>query len=334
MYFDGGIERNFSTDEIICTLRDSQGKILQNSSISGFHLFNDGYKIFRFNKTLSKGPYFITCCLNSPDPDENHEYPIKFYYANRSYEKGSRYISAGNDFDNWNARKIAQGDALFKVTINVEETIKTSDRSYAYPPNVPKKPSGPSLGLVGTEYSFSTSAIDLNNDNIMYIFDWGDGTSSPSKYYNSSFSASETHSWNFLGNYSIKVRATDSHGFVSHWSEQSRIVIESPDKEGILVLGQQAILYFLAIFGLYSLLNKFELSSLFKKYLRGKYSNIDTNNLLDSTITRGSFTGLILSGVFSTYLEYDINITNVVFVTVSCIFIFIVKLRNYKKSNL
>ena len=336
LYFDSGIERNFSTDEIICNLRDSQGKILQNSSIHGFYLFDCGYKTFRFNKTLSKGSYIITCYLNSPNPGENHEYPIKFYYYNDSYVKGSRYSSFGNDFNNWDTWKITQGDASFKVIINEEETIKL-------PPNVPEKPSGPSLGLIGIEYSVSTSAIDPNNDKIMYIFDWGDGTSSHSKYYNSSFSASEKHSWNFSGNYSIKVKATNSNGSISSWSEQSRIIIESPDKERIeklvekrfreklFVEVQQAFLYFLSIIGLYFLLSKFGLFSLFKKPLRGKYSNIDIENLLNFTITVGSFIGLILSGVFAAYLDYNSNITNVIFIIISCIIVFVIKLRNYKK---
>ena len=299
MYFNIGIERNFSTDEIICNLRDSQGKILQNSSIHGFYLFDCGYKTFRFNKTLSKGSYIITCYLNSPNPGENHEYPIKFYYYNDSYVKGSRYSSFGNDFNNWDTWKITQGDASFKVIINEEETIKL-------PPNVPEKPSGPSLGLIGIEYSVSTSAIDPNNDKIMYIFDWGDGTSSHSKYYNSSFSASEKHSWNFSGNYSIKVMATNSNGSISSWSEQSRITIKAQDKEEIeeivekrfrekiLLTFFEGILVFLSIIGILSLLNK---------VLR-KMPKISTEKiqLLTFPLAFASFIGFTVSGIFDSNL--------------------------------
>ena len=298
MCFSSGIKRNFSTHEIICNLRDSQGKILQNSSIHGFYYFDYGYKTFRFNKNLSKGSYIITCCLNSPNPDENHEYPIKFYYSNNSYIKGSRYISFGDDCNNFNTWKITQGDALFKVIINEEETIK--------PPNVPEKTSGPSLGLIGIEYSFSTSAIDPNNDKIMYIFDWGDGTSSHSKYYDSSFSASEKHSWSFSGNYSIKVRATNSNGSISSWSEQSRITIKAQDKEEIeeivekrfrekiLLTFFEGILVFILIIGFLSLLNK--VSSKIPKI------NTEKIQLLTFPLAFASFIGFTVSGIFDSNL--------------------------------
>ena len=305
MYFNIGIERNFSTDEIICNLRDSQGKILQNSSIHGFYLFDYGYKTFRFNKTLSEGSYIVTCYLNSPFPYENHEYPIKYYYSD-SYVKGSRYISFGNDFNNWDTWKITQGDASFKVIINEEETIKTPDKSHALPPNVPEKPSGPSLGLIGIEYSFSTSAIDQNNDKIMYIFDWGDGTSSHSEYYNSSFSASEKHSWNYLGNYSIKVMATNSNGSISSWSEQSRITIKAQDKEEIEEIVEKrfrekilltffgGILVFLIILGSFSLLN-----IVLSKIPR---INKEKVQLLAIPLASASFIDIIISGIFDSNL--------------------------------
>jgi hypothetical protein len=88
------------------------------------------------------------------------------------------------------------------------------------PPDKPSKPSGPTSGRVGTSYSYSSSTIDPDGDQIYYLFDWGDGTTSGWKGpYNSGDLATESHVWHAPGTYSIKVKAKDVHGEESVWSD-------------------------------------------------------------------------------------------------------------------
>ncbi len=88
------------------------------------------------------------------------------------------------------------------------------------PPNKPSRPSGPTRGFVGREYSYSTSAVDPDGDKLYYLFDWGDGNNSgwlgP---YNSGEIIKANHTWREKGNYEVRVKAKDIHGVESEWSE-------------------------------------------------------------------------------------------------------------------
>lgn len=81
------------------------------------------------------------------------------------------------------------------------------------PPNKPDTPSGPTSGDAGTSYTYSTSTTDPDGNTVSYYWDWGDGT-------NSGWTGSSvSHTWNEEGTYSIKVKAKDSHGAESDWSD-------------------------------------------------------------------------------------------------------------------
>ena len=270
IYFSSGSHKNFLKDEIICELRDSEGTILQNSSIPGFYYYDKGWKSFPFNKNVSSGYYILTLYVNSNSVDY---YGIGFNYKD-PYPNGTCYYFSGDfdDCDNWDSWGKYSGDLMFKVVIETEgNSIKTPTKPKGSPPDTPSKPAGPSQSFTEIECLFITTTTDPDNDQIKYTFDWGDGTISNTKFVNSSFSASEKHSWNFSGDYSIKVMATDSNGSISSWSEKSRIIIESLDKERIekivekkiheklLAVGQQIFFYLLSMIGLYILLNKLRL---------------------------------------------------------------------------
>jgi hypothetical protein len=86
----------------------------------------------------------------------------------------------------------------------------------------PSKPviSGPSSGRADRSYSYSASTTDTEGDNMYYWFDWGDGTNTgwvgP---FTSGQSATESHIWNTQGSFSIKVKAKDTAGLESIWSD-------------------------------------------------------------------------------------------------------------------
>ncbi len=93
-------------------------------------------------------------------------------------------------------------------------------------PNKPSRPSGPTSGKSGTEYVFTSSATDPDGDQLYYLFDWGDGfTSFWLGPYESGEECSTSHIWFEIGNYEVKVKAQDSKGAESDWSDPLPISI-------------------------------------------------------------------------------------------------------------
>ncbi|OGS40648.1 MAG: hypothetical protein A3K77_08525, partial [Euryarchaeota archaeon RBG_13_31_8] len=89
------------------------------------------------------------------------------------------------------------------------------------PPNKPSKPSGPASGYIDTLLTFSTTATDPDNDQIKYGWDWnGDnGVDEWSGLMASGNTCYKTHQWDNPGTYNIKVKAKDSKGADSIWSD-------------------------------------------------------------------------------------------------------------------
>jgi hypothetical protein len=102
------------------------------------------------------------------------------------------------------------------------------------PPNKPSKPNGPSSGVIGEEYTYTSSTTDPNGDEIYYQFDWNDGTSSgwigPQ---NSGTQASADKTWTKQGTYQVKVVAKDEHHVISEWSDTLTVTIPRSRSAGI-----------------------------------------------------------------------------------------------------
>jgi len=77
---------------------------------------------------------------------------------------------------------------------------------------------GKKQGHANTEYTYTFTAEDPENQEIYYLIDWGDQTTSgwigP---YPSGLSIQESHIWDY-GSYSIKAKTKDSEGAESDWS--------------------------------------------------------------------------------------------------------------------
>ena len=94
------------------------------------------------------------------------------------------------------------------------------------PPNKPNTPIGPSSGKPGTSYSYSSSAIDPDGDQVYLMFDWGDETPMVWKGpFNSGYVDTESHIWNAKGAYSVKVQAKDTKDGISVWSDSLPITM-------------------------------------------------------------------------------------------------------------
>jgi hypothetical protein len=106
------------------------------------------------------------------------------------------------------------------------ETFKLITGSSNRPPTTPSIPSyGPTTGMVGTSYSYSTMATDPNNYQVKYTFDWGDGLTSTTALVNSGTGASASHAWSKAGTYLVKTNATDFKGDASGYSSTLTVKI-------------------------------------------------------------------------------------------------------------
>jgi len=90
----------------------------------------------------------------------------------------------------------------------------------------PEKPilSGPSSGKYGQPYDYNAIANDIEDDEIHYLFDWGDITDSgwlgP---YESGETCEASHTWTEKDDYEIRVKSKDEHGLESDWSDPLEI---------------------------------------------------------------------------------------------------------------
>jgi len=135
-----------------------------------------------------------------------------------------------------------------KITLDVidpsdeEVTLTVTSHNYLFnqqlfylnrPPLQPAKPIGEEDPNLNTDYEYETSSTDVEGEEISYKFNWGDGTESN---WLGPFSSGQTvtysHSWSERGPFTITVKAKDTNGGESVWSEGLDIMVENqpPDE--------------------------------------------------------------------------------------------------------
>jgi hypothetical protein len=88
------------------------------------------------------------------------------------------------------------------------------------PPFKPDIPIGTSDGKIKRNYEYKASTSDPDNDDLFYLFDWGDKTYSDwLGPFNSGEVCQASHSWNQIDEYNIRVKVKDVHGGESEWSD-------------------------------------------------------------------------------------------------------------------
>lgn len=134
---------------------------------------------------------------------------------------------------------LSQGWYKEFITINSNDpssintfTITFTISMVNQPPNTPSKPQGPSSGVVGTWYSYSTSTTDPDGDHVQYGLDWtGDGIVNRwSSFYPSG--ATYTIQIMFLGagTYYLRFKARDVYGAESDFSPVKIVVISGQNR--------------------------------------------------------------------------------------------------------
>jgi len=158
-----------------------------------------------WNHPSLRGSYLMACVIYSTiyiEPSINISYNASLN------EDESKYF-----------QKVSSDIVLNNLSLwNIEEYNENS------PPCNPEKPSGPTSIRRNVAYIFNSSTIDVDSDDVFYLFDWGDGNySSWIGPYGSGEVVNANHSWAEIREYSIRVKAKDVYGAQSEWSEALQI---------------------------------------------------------------------------------------------------------------
>ena len=140
-------------------------------------------------------------------------------YKNGAITPGEMWTRAINRYmQNPGIENEADYKTILEYQLFGDPTLSISEDSL--PPAQPSKPDGPTNGEINEEYVYTTSTTDPNDDQVYYLFDWGDGTYSgwlgP---YNSGEEIYAIKTWTKEGDYEIRVKARDIHGVQSEWSD-------------------------------------------------------------------------------------------------------------------
>jgi outer membrane protein assembly factor BamB len=85
------------------------------------------------------------------------------------------------------------------------------------PPNPPTI-TGPTKGNTDTTYGYHFSGIDSENNPVRIFIDWGDGTTTETRWGASGELMGKGHSWSEEGTYIIKAKTQDVLGLESNWT--------------------------------------------------------------------------------------------------------------------
>ena len=86
-------------------------------------------------------------------------------------------------------------------------------------PARPEKPKGRAQVAISSPAAYSSVTTDPNRDSVLYVFDWGDGLADTTELLPSDETAFAAHAWASIDVFAVRVRAQDSKGHWSGWSE-------------------------------------------------------------------------------------------------------------------
>jgi hypothetical protein len=93
-------------------------------------------------------------------------------------------------------------------------------RGNSQAPVRPSPPQGPITGKIRSSHTYTALTIDPDGDDLYYLFDWGDGSTSEWLGPHASGAlCNASYNWPSTGQYPIRVKAKDVHGVESEWSD-------------------------------------------------------------------------------------------------------------------
>jgi parallel beta-helix repeat protein len=221
-----GIQSKYNSNNII-----NDNNITSNI-YAGISLVDSSSNNITGNNICSNNYYGMELDSSSSNNNVFHNNFIENYYnafdAGNNTWDGGKY---GNYWDDYTGND-TDGDCIGDTSYLILGGNNTDRYPVMYPNGwinqPPKKPtvSGPIKGKPGVKYTYTAVTADPNCDNISYLWSWGDDSySSWLGPYKSGEKVIASHTWS-KGTYNITVKAKDTSGLESKWSES--LVITMP----------------------------------------------------------------------------------------------------------
>ena len=135
-------------------------------------------------------------------------------YSGYWYDSFGNMLSSSSDF--FVIDSLDSGSSLFLFISDVPVSA----------PLKPGVPVGPDSGRADVEYFFSSSCIDPDDDDLFYLWDWGDGNFSDwLGPYVSGGVVNVSYIWSEPGVFDVRVKARDVFGLESVWSDPLSITM-------------------------------------------------------------------------------------------------------------
>ena len=177
-----------------------------------------------------------TYCTSATDP-EGHQVKYSFDWGDGSALQETGFGSSG-----WNGclshRWTTAGsynvatratDSLGAVGAwSLPFTVVVSTFQANRAPNTPSQPSGASNLVRGQSASYSTSATDIDGNQVRYEFNWGDGSmTETTSFGNSGSNGALSHSFSSLGTFCVSARTHDNGAptMSSGWSSCKNVQV-------------------------------------------------------------------------------------------------------------
>jgi len=180
-------------------------------------VYNTGYGWGQFDNTNSSSAFQQKQFWNFFFNEENYSQDLSNWQAGRghAWSKDSMAPTIDWDYGSGTWRGVIECCLLFGDPAQMIRTAHPSE-----PPVTPGKPSGQTQGVINYPFSFTATTTDPEGDDVYYLFDWGDGSYGTwAGPYPSGAKGTDQHTWTQIGNYQIRVKARDSWGAASGWSD-------------------------------------------------------------------------------------------------------------------
>jgi eukaryotic-like serine/threonine-protein kinase len=135
-----------------------------------------------------------------------------------TYKNNSLY-----ETDNTNPQVAIVNGCLYQVAVISGGAIVFGFNGHNLPPATPDTPSGPSSGVTGLPYTFTTGPVSDPDVPVSYQFDFD--ASGSHAFSSWSTTPSSSHIWIAPGSYKVKVRAKDNFNASSPWSNDLAVTI-------------------------------------------------------------------------------------------------------------
>ena len=185
------------------------------------------------SKTIKVEDEWNPIAIASPSYYNGYNFTIHFY-AEESFDPDGNIIQY-----TW---KFMDGEISHEInpihtfidegTYNVELAVEDNDGNFAktyckiiislqFPPYKPILQDGPTSVLSGNSYNYTVVATDVEENDIQYGWDWGDGSNIEwTDWYLSGEECTIQHAWFEIGEHRIKVKARDINYAESEWSDE------------------------------------------------------------------------------------------------------------------